>query len=330
MKNSFRSLTICIVIVMLLTACAGSVGSNPKPEDVILKLNWKPSIQFLGFYVADHQGFFAEEGLNVTIKHVVDVEEIPTIFDKVEDGTYDYSIGGSALITAQANGSQVTVISSTLQLSPFAFFTRTDEGIVTPSDMVGHSVGVKGTGWRILLENFLATADLTLDDVEVVEVSFDMTPFIEGEVDIWPGFLTDEVVRARQQGIDVVTFPLYEYGINPSSLPLFVSHDLLNEKEEQTVRFTRAAIRGWEWAMNNPTEAIDILVDRYPELASDREFHLASFEAFIPLMSPVGVHIGNVDCEQWNANDSFADLDSKELLCTTSIFDEAVRTDKTP
>jgi len=213
--------------------------------------------------------------------------------------------------------------SSIFQFGPEAFFARADSGIVTPADLAGRRVVVKSPGWERLLEALLAREGLTLDDVDAAEGGFDMTPFFEGDVEVWGGYLNDEVVLARQQGLELVTLPLYEYGVTTIAQTVIVGQDALAENPDLAVRFLRASLRGWEWAVDNPTEAVDIMLEMFPELADERDFHLASFDAEIPLVRPPGARLGSIDCEVWLEHDLLVGLESTENLCTTEILEEA-------
>ena len=150
-----------------------------------------------------------------------------------------------------------------------------------------------------------------------------MTPFFEGGVEVWAGYLNNEVVRARQQGLELVTLPLYEYGIQTNALTLFASQEALAAHPDRAARFLRASLRGWEWAVENPTEAVDIMLDLFPEMAAERDFHLASFDASIPLIRPSGARIGTIDCAAWGEHELLADLESSEGLCTTTVLKAA-------
>jgi NitT/TauT family transport system substrate-binding protein len=298
--------------------------TTPEAEIVTLKLNWEHSIQFLGFYIAQEKGFYAEAGLEISLEPLLNMDDATRITERVADGTFDFGLGGELLVSGQLQGIPTIAIASIVQLSPAVFFARADSGIVTPADLGGQRIVVKNDVWESLLLLLLTDVGLTLEDVELVAGGFDMTPFYEGEVDVWAGFLTDEVVQARQQGLELVTFPLYEYGLENVAMPLFTNQSMLESQSDIALRFTQASIRGWEWAVENPTEAVDIMLERYPELADERDFHLVSFNAYIPLVRPPDVQIGSIDCERWLNNERFDALDSREGLCTTEIFERVI------
>jgi NitT/TauT family transport system substrate-binding protein len=230
---------------------------------------------------------------------------------------------GGAIPQSQAQGTRVTAIASIFQFGPEVFFARVDTGITGPADLADRTVAVKGLAWQHELEELLALAGLTMDDIQPVEEGYDMTPFFEGEVEVWSGYLSDEVVRARQRGLELVTLPLYEYGIDTVAQRFVAGQDALAQDPDLAIRTLRASLRGWEWAVEHPSEAVDLMLEMFPELADQREFHLASFNAIIPLVRPPGVRIGAIDCEAWLANQVLAGIESTEGLCTTAILEAA-------
>lgn len=321
MKRPCKLILVYVIVILLAGCNIPFLNPTIEPESITLKLTWEHNVQFLGFYMAQTREFYADEGLSVVIEPLLDADEWTELPARVATGEFDFSLGAGILVDAQAQGVPVTAVAKLWQFSPLTLMARADSGIKTPADLAGRRVAVKGEAWRILLEKLLATQGLTLDDIIEVPVGFDLALFYEGEVDVWVGFLTDDVVRARQQGLELVTFPLYEYGIEDTNMALFTSQQLLNDNPDTVIRFLRATLRGWEWALQHPDEAVDSMIIHFPELAADRAFHVSSFDALIPLIQPSGTRLGAIDCQQWVKNERFADLNTTEGLCTTSILE---------
>jgi ABC-type nitrate/sulfonate/bicarbonate transport system substrate-binding protein len=320
MKLKIFCLSTLLILSIILSSCASQI--TDENQTVRLKLNWHHGVQFLGFYIAQEKGFYEAQGLDVTIEPKLETDQ--AIPEHVAAGDYDFSAGG-AIQRAQSGGTEVTVIASIFQFGPETLFAKADSGIQTPADLAGHSVVVKAPGWERLIDELLTREGMSMDDITPANGGYDMTPFYEGEVDVWAGYINDEVIRARMEGYDLVTIPFFEYGISSSALTLLTSQSIITENPDLAVRFLRATLQGWQWAIENPEEAVDIMLEKFPELAEDRDFHLASFDASIPLISPPGVQIGAIDCEAWIAHDLLQDFEIKDQLCTTEILNEAIR-----
>ncbi len=307
----------------VLLASWAAPAALAAPLSLTLKFTWRPTVQFLGFYVAQARGYYAEEGLAVTFESLRDMAEVPGIPERVAAGKFDFATAGRMLILTQAQGVAVTSIAAIFQFGPHAFFARADSGIVTPADLAGRRIVVKNRSWRELLRRLLQHGGLTLADVKEVPGGFDMTPFIEGDVEVWSGFLSNEIVRARQHGLDLVTLPVYEYGIRTTALTIYASRKALETDFTRAVRFLRASLRGWAWSLNHRAAAVDTMLALFPAMAAERDFHLASFDASIPLIIPGGTRLGTMNCQAWLTEDALAGLASTEGLCTTKILEVA-------
>ena len=207
----FVLLLIGMILVPVLAACTTSESETPTAplEPVTLKLDWRHGVQFLGFYVAQSQGYYADEGFDVTIDPVLDPSETSELPARLVSGEYDFALATTNnMRQAISENLSLTAFSAIYQFGPAALFARADTGIVTPEDLAGHSVVIKSPNWQVFVEGLLDHAGLTLADVEAVPGGFDMTPFIEGEVEVWAGYLTDEVIRARLLGNRTGDLPL--------------------------------------------------------------------------------------------------------------------------
>lgn len=325
-KTSHRCFLLALLgWLLILAACGTATTPTSTPlESITVKLHWKHGAQYLGFYAAQDLNFYATEGLSVTLEPLADTSEQGGALNRVAAGDFHFSVGASAATVELANV-QVVAIATIFQQSPLAFFARTDSGIITPADLAGHSVAVKGGSWQRLLEGLLQREGLNLDDIQPIPAGFDLTPFLEGEVEVWGGYITDEAVRARQKGLELVTLPLYEYGLGSYANMVFTSKNTLETDPDLAVRFLRASLRGWEWAVDHPVEAVDLMLTRFPELASERDFHLDSFQASIPLVRPGGVPIGSLDCAMWVQELTSIDAAARQDYCNNQIMENILQ-----
>jgi ABC-type nitrate/sulfonate/bicarbonate transport system substrate-binding protein len=318
-----RPLVVVLSVAMLLLSFADHAkGESTKPlEKINFKVSWHHGVQFLGYYVAVENNYYAEEGLKVHINPLstaLDSSKVPYM---VVAGEFDFGTSNLVVVEAQLSGEPLVVLAGIYQFSPQVVFAKADAGIRSLQDIAGRTVGIKNTTWRKMIEELLALEDISMEDVKEVQVGFDMTPFYEGKVDVWGGFVTNEVTRARMKGYQLVTFPFYEYGFLFLTNSIYTSQEYLKSHPAQVLKFLRASLKGWNWAIENPAEAVDIFLNIFPEKAEDRDFHLASFNASIPLIRPHGVRVGSIDCEKYLSE---IDLKQKSLkeFCDTSYLEK--------
>lgn len=326
--KKLTGLAVSLSLAVVLTAPGNAADSAKKESEegrlktITLKLDWRHGVQFLGFYIAREQGFYQKQGLNVVITDISSSDEFGKAPEIVAAGKADFGIGTEVLQMGQKKGLSLTTIATLFQLGPHVLFTRSDTGIKTLADMAGHSIAIKTTPWRRIIKRFLALEGITMDQVKEVPSGFDMTPFYEGRVDVWTGFITDEVIRARLRGIELVTFPLYEYGITLYGNHLFTRTEMLKKNPEVVSRFLQASLEGAIWAVDNPRRAVDIFLDIFPEKKKDHDFHHGSFNATIPLIRPVGVRVGALDCAAYISRVKI-DRKPSPNLCTDEFLKTA-------
>ncbi len=321
-------LAVSLSLSLVLTAPGYAADSEKEKSKVgplktiTLKLDWRHGVQNMGFYIAREKGFYQKQGLSVVIADTSSSDEIGKVPEIVAAGKADFGIGTVALEIGQKKGLSLTAIATLYQLGPHVLFAKSDSGIETLVDIAGHSIAIKNAFWRRIIKEFLALEGITMDQVKEVPSGFDMTPFYEGRVDVWAGFITNEVVRVRLRGIGLITFPLYEYGITLHGNRLFTRTEMLQKKPEIVSRFLQASLEGWIWAADNPHRAVDIFLSIFPEKKKERDFHQGSFNASIPLIRPQGVRVGTLDCDAYISRVKI-DRKPSPQLCTDEFLKAA-------
>lgn len=98
--------------LLLLTLLSGLTTANaqsPQLEPVTLQLKWLHQFQFAGYYAALEQGFYADEGLDVTIKELTSDRDI---VNEVVTGETEYAIGDSGILVDYANGAPIKALAA--------------------------------------------------------------------------------------------------------------------------------------------------------------------------------------------------------------------------
>ena len=139
-------------------------------------------------------------------------------------------------------------------------------------------------------------------------------PFYLAEVDIWGGFLTDEVLSAREQGYPVnVILPDY-YGIHRYGMVIIAAESLIEKNPDLVLRFLQATLRGWRWAIENPEQSARFSLSYDPEL--DPEHEIALLEAGIPLIHSGQDQIGWMNEKVWQ--------NTHDMLLSQGILKQAL------
>ena len=81
---------------------------------------------------------------------------------------------------------------------------------------------------------------------------------------MWPGYLINEVLAAKEKGFDVNVVSPPDYGIDLYADTLFTTEKMLKEKPDVVRKFVAATLKGWSSAIAAPEEAAQITVKYGP------------------------------------------------------------------
>jgi ABC-type nitrate/sulfonate/bicarbonate transport system substrate-binding protein len=195
--------------------------------------------------------------------------------DLVASGSEHFSITGSSpFFRAYQEKRPIKIVATLDQTHAFCYFARQDYQINSPADFEGQRVGHK-IMHEHNLHALLGSADLTIDDVELVPVPPGMSLFFLDDpkkvVPIWPGHAADEPLLAEERGIAVNYFFPEDYdGIPRIGNLLFTSQAFEAEHPEIVEAVVTAVIDGWYWAFEHVDEAVEITM-RYMMSTNDAD-----------------------------------------------------------
>jgi NitT/TauT family transport system substrate-binding protein len=287
----YRALASVILLVLTVVATAA------RAEDAVtVRLKWFNQAQFAGFYVAQEKDYYKAEGLAVNIQP--GGPDFPAV-QMVTGGNEQFGVtGADQILIARSKGVPVVALAVIYRRNPFVLFSLAKSGIKTPADFVGKNVGVKiGGNEELIYRAVLSKAKIDKSKLTEIPVKFDITPLLTGTVDVWPGYLINEVLAAKEKGFDVnIVYPA-DYDIDLYADTLFTTEAMIKDKPDTVGKFIVATLKGWESAMAVPEEAAKITVKFGDKLTYDHE--LAMMKASIPLLKPDSKPVGYMDQAAW-------------------------------
>jgi len=287
-------LTTFFILFFGMPALAGSL------EAVSLQLKWKYAFQFAGYIAAKEKGFYAEEGLDVTLfEHgtLPGSKHPSSAYDLVARGYVDFGVGDIGIVHNHIGGAPLVWLTQIFQHSPQVFITLKSSDIRDPVDMIGKKVSLdKGSVTSAPLEMMLR--DVLGDygkKIHLSRLSSNYYKLIDGRLDVIGGYITDQPYWFKQQGYDVNIISPQNYGYDFYGDNLFTSQKFLKEHPQLVEKMVRASLKGWKYALKNKEEIIDIIQKRYNSQNLTRD-HLA-YEAKITdqLIMPELVPLGSID-----------------------------------
>ena len=271
-----------------LTVLVGAVPAFAEMTDIRFTLGWKTQGSDAPFLLALNNGYFEDEGLNVTIDQG---EGSAATVTRIMGGAYDAGFGDiNAIIqnAAARPGEAPVMVYQLWNRPPFAIVTPKTAGIETPADFEGKTLGgAQGTPTTRLFPVFAELNGIDLEKVaqENMAPNLQEPMMIRGDIDgafVFTSTSWFNLIANRQDPAnDYNWFNFEDYGMDLYSNGLMVSRELMAENPEAVAGLVRAVNKAtMEVAANQDSSveailAFDNLVD--PELERARlEFALTN------------------------------------------------------
>jgi NitT/TauT family transport system substrate-binding protein len=286
---------VASIFVLIFGALCATAQAG---DAVTVRLKWFHQAQFAGFYVAQDKGYYKAAGLDVNIQP--GGPDFPAV-QMVTGGNEQFGVtGADQILIARSKGVPVVALAVIYRRNPFVLFSLAKSGIKTPADYIGKKVGVKiGGNEELIYRAVLDKAEIDKSKLTEIPVKFDMSPLLAGAVDVWPGYLINEVIAAKEKGFDVnIVYPS-DLGIDLYADTLFTTEAMLKDKPDVVRNFVAATLKGWDTAMAAPEDAAKITVKYGDKLTFDHE--LAMVKASAPLLKPDSKPVGYMDEAGWTS-----------------------------
>jgi len=258
--NSRHLVLVALLLALALTGCGhptqpGQTAKELRP--ITLAMGFVPNVQFTPVYVALERGYFAAEGLKVTLDYGMETD----LLEQVGIGNLQFAIAsGDQVIMARANGLPVRYVLNWYRRFPVCVVALADSGIVSPADLVGKRVGIpalKGAsyiGWQV----FAQEAGLTGDAVDLQVIGYtQVASLTEGRIDAAICYAMNEPVQLRAMGYEVHSFFLDAYTDLPSN-GIITNDETIAENPELVRALNSAFLRGLKDTLDDPDAAFAI------------------------------------------------------------------------
>ena len=254
-------------LILAATGALGFAAPAMAQDDVTLQLKWVTQAQFAGYYVALEQGFYEEEGLNVTIlPGGPDIAPGQVLAGGGADVMVDWL---PSALAAREKGLPIVNIAQPFENSGLMLTCWKDTGITAPADFAGKTIGVWFYGNEYPFLSWMSQVGLTTeggDGVTVLKQGFNVDPLLQRQADCISTMTYNEYGQVLESGVspdDLVTFKYEDVGVATLEDGLYVLEANLADPafSDRMVRFVRASMKGWRYAEANPAEAAQIVMD---------------------------------------------------------------------
>lgn len=280
----------------LLAACGGA--AQAEPDAISVRLKWLHQVQFAGFYVAEQEGYYAEDNLQV-ILDPVDFEQQMGI-EKVLAGENDFGLAApEELIIARSEGKPVQAIAVIFRISPEVFLVEPDAGIRSPYDFEGNKIALSPGGLSIVYAAMAQQLGLDRGQIEEIPVNvWDLWECWE-IAPVCPNYATNGPVLLDQMGEPYVLIWPQDYGMAWYGDVLFTTDQMIADHPDVVRRFVHASLRGWQQAVEDPNLAVASTLVYDDQL--DRDFQREAMLAGVPLIDTGELPIGTMEADVWQS-----------------------------
>lgn len=275
MRKSASFVALAAVGVLALAACDGGGSRGPEPDDTVastaITVGVIPIVDVAPIYLGVAEGFFEDEGLDVTLELA---QGGAAIVPAVVSGDYQFGFSNvTSLLLAASNNVPLKAVAagnfSTGGAPDFGgVVVSADSDIQTAADLAGRSVAVNTLNniGDSTIRNVVEQDGGDPVAVDFVEMGFPDMPaaVAANQVDAaW--ILEPHLTRAIDQGARVVSWNYAETDPDLMIAAYFTSQQYAADNPEIVEAFAAALNRSFDFAEANPDETRAAL-DEYTEI----------------------------------------------------------------
>jgi len=260
--------------------CQEKVDNEEKSlEEVTVVLDWVPNTNHTGLYTAVAKGYYAAEGLEVEI---IQPSEGGTA-SLIASGQGNFGISYQEEVTyarTAAEALPIKAIAAIIQHNTSGFASPVSKGIESPKDFEGKKYG----GWgspaeKATIKGLMDKENADFNQVEMIDLgALDFFQATKDHVDFtWIYYGWDGIAaEIKEVPINFIKLQDYNEKLDFYTPVIIANETLLTDQPDLAKKFLKATAKGYEFAIENPKESVEILLAEAPEI--DPEIAQASQE----------------------------------------------------
>ncbi|MEY3561959.1 MAG: hypothetical protein RL068_1111 [Actinomycetota bacterium] len=261
-KRILALVATAAVSTVALTGCAPAATESTEFGALDVQFSWIKNAEFAGEYFADSNGYYTEAGFDA-----VNFIAGPTATTAVVlsgDALVGLSDAVAVTPVILEEGAPLKIIGATYQKNPFTILSLKDgANIQTAQDLIGKKIGVQAGGNETLFDALLAANGIDASLVTKVPVEYDPAPLVNGEVDGFLAYVTNESITVANLGFEVTNLLFADNGLPFVAEAFVVTQDSIDNNRAALKAFLYATIRGWKDAIANPDEGARLAAEVY-------------------------------------------------------------------
>lgn len=239
----------------LCAALLLSVAGSADAQKLVFTPQWTPQAQFAGFYVASSKGFYRDAGLDVTIRHPSTSK--PGIEYLTEGESQFVTLNLVAAMTSIDKGIRLVNVLQMSQQNSLLIVSH------TPLNGVESLKGKKVGHWRAGFSELPMAMDKKFGlGIQWIPFLTNINLYISGAIDAALAMSYNELFQLKMAGQRIKKEQLLymrDIGYNVPEDGVYVTADYYRRHKDVARKFAEATRKGWEWAVQHPEEALDIV-----------------------------------------------------------------------
>lgn len=229
---------------------------NLFPANLILQ--WTHQAQFAGYYMALEKGFYAEEGIDMTI-----------LRGGPDRDAMDYLVSGRAdfatlwlvsALEAESNGVSLKHLVQIVNRSNLILMTWKDKGVETVKDLDGRRVGL----WEGMFRPpFIAFFQANNVSPEIIRQNYSINLFLTRGVVACSAMYYNEYHMLYQAGVDYDELQVFSLASEKRPFPedgVYCLRGTFDENPEICRGMGLASLKGWVYAAKHQEETLDVVM----------------------------------------------------------------------
>lgn len=231
------------------------ISAKAQQDKLIFTPQWTAQAQFAGYYVAQEMGFYYKAGIDVDIVH-------PSVTQSAISRIRNNESHATTLQLAQA----MEIINDGIPLVNILQTSMNNAMVIVssrgmnPLKQTGAKVGIWNAGFGQIAIGMSIKENL---NYRWIPFATNVNLFVSGAIDATLAMSYNEYYQLAQTGIELCNDNVYrfrDHGYNIQEDGVYVTKEFYEKNKDLAERFATASRQGWEWAIQNPEETLEIVM----------------------------------------------------------------------
>lgn len=297
-----KKILVFLMSLILFVGC-GTTQKSTTLKDVELILDWTPNTNHTGLFVALEKGYLKEVGIHLKIQQPPE----GSTTELIANGKAPFGISfQDSLAKKFEKKIPVTAIAAIIEHNTSGIVALKKSNIQSPKDLVGQRYGTWDDPIELkVIETVMKTENSNFSDVKLVPNNADnsIIGLSNNLFDAAWIFYAWDGVLANHNNVETNFFYFKDFAkeLDFYTPVIIANNDYLKNNKEEAKKIMIAIKKGYQFAIDHPKEAAQILIKYAPELKAQEKFIEESQIWISKQYASNKEKWGHFDAGRWNA-----------------------------